>query len=250
MQPTPAGLALLEHARSVLFTMDRIASDAASFSGGLKGHVRLIASASAIAEALLDDIAAFMREPANQNIRVDIEERTSRELVRQVREGNASLGVCWDTVDFEGLAQRPYRQRPPRRSRCTPSTRSRGRKSLRFEQTLAARARRPAALDGGAHHAAARRRARRPHGLVPGHRLQLRRRAARRRRQPRRQRRAARGRQAQRRRRRFASIPLNDAWAERSFAICFRQLEALQPASQRLLAHLEARARSVSTIAR
>jgi DNA-binding transcriptional LysR family regulator len=30
VQPTPAGLALLDHARSVLFTMERIADDAAA----------------------------------------------------------------------------------------------------------------------------------------------------------------------------------------------------------------------------
>jgi DNA-binding transcriptional LysR family regulator len=37
-------------------------------------------------------------------------------------------------------------------------------------------------------------------------------------------------------------VPISDAWAERSFAICFRQFETLQPASQRLVAHLQARA--------
>jgi DNA-binding transcriptional LysR family regulator len=110
VQPTPAGLVLLEHARSVLFTMERIASDVAAFGTGLMGRVSLCASASAIAEALLDDIAAFMREPANRNIKVDVEERLSVELVRQLREGAASVGVCWDNVDLEGLQVRPYRQ--------------------------------------------------------------------------------------------------------------------------------------------
>ena len=37
VEPTPAGIALLEHARTVLFTMDRIAADAASFTGGVEG---------------------------------------------------------------------------------------------------------------------------------------------------------------------------------------------------------------------
>src|SRR5215510_5844832 len=46
VQPTPAGMALLEHARNVLFTMQRIEADVASFSRGIKGHVRLVASAS------------------------------------------------------------------------------------------------------------------------------------------------------------------------------------------------------------
>ena len=111
VQPTPAGLVLLEHARSMLFTMERIVTDVAAFSAGLAGRVSLFASASAIAETLLDeDVAAFMREPANQNIKVDIEERTSADLVRQLREGAASVGVCWDNVDLEGVQSRPYRQ--------------------------------------------------------------------------------------------------------------------------------------------
>ena len=37
-------------------------------------------------------------------------------------------------------------------------------------------------------------------------------------------------------------IPIDDAWAERSFAICFRALESLQPASQRLVEYLQLRA--------
>ena len=37
-------------------------------------------------------------------------------------------------------------------------------------------------------------------------------------------------------------IPIDDAWAERSFAICFRELESLPPASQRLVEYLQRRA--------
>ena len=109
VEPTPAGIALLEHARNVLFTMDRIANDIASFGEGLKGSVSICASASAIAEKLLDDIAIFMREPANKNIKVDIEERLSLDLIRQLREGAAAVGVCWDNVELQGLEHRPYR---------------------------------------------------------------------------------------------------------------------------------------------
>jgi DNA-binding transcriptional LysR family regulator len=110
VQPTPAGLALLEHARTVLFTMDRIESDIAAFSGGARGHVRVVASASAIAESLLDDVASFMRMESNRNVKVDIEEGLSRDIVYAVRDGRAAVGVCWDTADFEVLSHRPYRQ--------------------------------------------------------------------------------------------------------------------------------------------
>ncbi len=109
VEPTPAGIALLEHARNVLFTMDRIANDVTTFGAGLKGRVSICASASAIAEALLDDIASFMREPANANIDVDVEERLSADLVRQLREGTAMVGVCWDNIDVQGLETRSYR---------------------------------------------------------------------------------------------------------------------------------------------
>jgi DNA-binding transcriptional LysR family regulator len=135
VQPTPAGLTVLEHARNVLFTLDRIASDAAGYSAGVKGYVRLIATASAIAEALLDDIASFMREPANRNIKVDVEERYSRDLVRQVREGMASMGVCWDSVSLEGLQHRPYR-RDRLAVAVHPEHPLAKRKTMRFEATL------------------------------------------------------------------------------------------------------------------
>ena len=135
VHPTAAGTAILEHARSVLFTLDRIGADAATFSNGVQGHVRLIATASAIAESLLDDIAGFMREPTNRNIRVDVEERFSNDLVKQLRDGIASVGVCWDNADLHGLEHRPYR----RDRLCLavhPDHPLARRKSIRFEQTL------------------------------------------------------------------------------------------------------------------
>ncbi len=38
-----------------------------------------------------------------------MEERVSPEIVRGVREGLASLGVCWDAADLGTLQSRPYR---------------------------------------------------------------------------------------------------------------------------------------------
>lgn len=106
---TPAGQALLAHVRSLMFTVQRIEADVDSFKGGVKGHVRLVASASAIAESLLDDVAAFMRMTENKDIKVDIEEHLSVDLIRAVSSGTASLGVCWDNADFESLEHVPYR---------------------------------------------------------------------------------------------------------------------------------------------
>ncbi|MGZ8261304.1 MAG: LysR family transcriptional regulator [Caldimonas sp.] len=249
VRPTPAGLALLDHSRNVLFTIDRMVGDAAAFgeTGGIQGHVRLIASASAIAEALPDDIAAFVREPANRNIKVDIEERFSRDLVREVREGHASLGVCWDSADFEGLRQCPYR-RDRLALAVHPGHPLAASATLAFEETL------------GADHV----------GLPPStavHTMLAR--AA-----------AGAGRSISYRAivssfdtalrvvaaglgvsvvplevgARSAGldlrmVPLTDAWAARSFAICFRPFETLPPASQRLVEHLQLRAAQAEAIA-
>lgn len=109
VEPTPAGVAMLEHARNVLFTVDRMRADAEAFAGGLRGQVTLAASPSAIAQSLPDDLAAFMREPAYREIRVVVEERVSRDVVRLVRDGGAALGVCWDTSDTRGIERLPYR---------------------------------------------------------------------------------------------------------------------------------------------
>jgi len=245
VEPTPAGIALLEHARNVLFTMDRIASDVASFGEGLKGNVSICASASAIAEKLLDDIASFMREPANKNIKVDIEERLSLDLVRQLREGAASVGVCWDNVELLGLEHRPYRTDqlalavypghplaalqavdfettldydhvglPPATAVQTMLQRS----AAQLGRTIAYRVI-VSSFDAAFRVVAA--------GLgisvVPAEvssayspRLGVR------------------------------IIPLTDAWAQRRFIVCFKRFDALQPAAQRMVEHLIGRA-SVGT---
>ncbi|MFG0599721.1 LysR family transcriptional regulator [Delftia sp. WSY_4] len=107
--PTAAGLMLLEHARAMLASADRAARDMAAYQHGVKGQVRILASVSSIAESLPDDIAAFLQKPEHAQIRVDIEELTSSEIIRSIREGLALVGVCWNAADLEGLQTLPYR---------------------------------------------------------------------------------------------------------------------------------------------
>lgn len=243
VRPTAAGITVLEHARNVLFTLERIASDAAGFSGGVKGHVRLMASASAIAESLLDDIASFMREPANRNIKVDVEERFSRDLVRQLRDGLAAIGVCWDSVELDGLQHRPYR-RDRLAIAVHPEHPLANRKSLRFEATLdhehvglpptaavhtllaraAARAGKTIAYRALVSNFEAAFRvvaANLAISVVP---VEVGAAYAK-----------ALG---------VKVIPLADVWAERRFIVCFTDFDALQPAAQRLVERLTENARA------
>jgi DNA-binding transcriptional LysR family regulator len=133
--PTAAGQTLLEHARGMLDGAARIERDMQTFAAGGRGQVRILASVSAMTESLADDVATFLRQPAHRSIHVDLEERVSPEIVRGVREGLASLGVCWDAVELGTLQARPYRTDElcvvvPARH---PLAR---RKSLRFADTL------------------------------------------------------------------------------------------------------------------
>lgn len=240
--PTAAGEILLEHARAMLASADRVARDMAAYGRGVKGQVRVLASVSSIAEFLPDDIADFLQTAAHRDIRVDIEEALSRDLVRALREGSAPVGVCWDAADLEGLQAWPYRRdrlamvaHPShpiaRRRRCSFE------ETLEFDHvglpastavhTMLARA---AAIIGRplSYRAvvstfdAALRCVRAGLGIavvprevvdpvVQSFGLRV--------------------------------VPLSDAWAERRFAICFRSEANLSPAAKLLVAHLRERAR-------
>ncbi|MGJ7491496.1 LysR family transcriptional regulator [Variovorax sp. ZT4R33] len=110
VQPTPAGEALLEHARAILVHEDRALTSMAQFQGGMRGKVRLLATVSTIAEHLPLDIATFMAAPDHAGLQVDIEEVLSIDLAEAIRIGTASLGICWDATDLGDLELRPYRQ--------------------------------------------------------------------------------------------------------------------------------------------
>lgn len=109
VEPTSAGEALLEHARGMLVSAQRIERDMAAFAAGVRGQVRLLATVSVMAESLADDVAAFLQQPEHAGIRVGVEERVSSEVVQGIREGIASVGICWDAADLRGLQSRGYR---------------------------------------------------------------------------------------------------------------------------------------------
>lgn len=106
--PTPAGETLLEHARSMLLSATRIERDMASHAAGIQGRVNVLATASVMAESLADEIAGFLKSPEHQNIQIDLEERISPEVVRGIREGVASIGICWDAADTGWLQTCTY----------------------------------------------------------------------------------------------------------------------------------------------
>jgi DNA-binding transcriptional LysR family regulator len=106
---TPAGETLMDHARAMLSSARHIKDDMAAYGAGVQGKVHLLASASVISEALPDDVAAFLKIPAHRQIKIDIEEEVSREIVRRIGDGTARVGVLWDGTDLSDLETVPYR---------------------------------------------------------------------------------------------------------------------------------------------
>lgn len=238
VEPTPAGETLLEHAHAMLARVAQIERDMAGYAAGVRGHVRVLATQSAIAESLADEVASFLQHKAHRDIRVEIEEAVSTQVLRAVREGSASLGICWDAADLHGLHTRPWRS--DRLAVVMPPGHPLARlRKLRFADTLPYEQvslppnsavqivlQRAAALAGqpvkhrvvAATFDAALRvvRARLAIAVLP-------------------QELAAPYVQA------FGLrvTPLADDWAQRRFAICFRDPALLTPAAQLLVEHLE-----------
>lgn len=108
---TPAGESLLHHARSMLFSLERMQGELGEYAHGVRGHVRVHASISAIVQFLPEDLGAFAR--THPEIKIDLEEHLSTEVVRAVREGAADVGICnQEVIDRPGagdLELRPYR---------------------------------------------------------------------------------------------------------------------------------------------
>lgn len=109
---TPAGESLLHHARSVLFSLEKMQGELSEYADGVRGHVRVHASISAVVQFLPEDLGAFIRQ--HGAIKIDLEEHLSTEVVRAVREGAADLGICNATaLAMSGASElrcRPYRQ--------------------------------------------------------------------------------------------------------------------------------------------
>ncbi|HUN47030.1 MAG TPA: LysR substrate-binding domain-containing protein [Stellaceae bacterium] len=104
---TPAGRALLHHARLVLQQMERLRGELGDYAQGLRGHVRLLSNTAALSEFLPEALAAFL--VAHPNIDVDLEERPSDEIADALREGVADAGIVSDAVDLAGLETARFR---------------------------------------------------------------------------------------------------------------------------------------------
>ncbi len=102
VRPTPAGHALVHHARLVLAQMERLRGDLRAHArGGLRGHIRLLSNTAALEEHLPDALALWLA--AHPGVSIDLAERDSRAVAQGIAAGQGDIGVLADFADVEGL---------------------------------------------------------------------------------------------------------------------------------------------------
>jgi DNA-binding transcriptional LysR family regulator len=105
---TPAGHALLHHARNLLDSLQQMDADLSEFSQGVKGHVRIHANTSAVIEFLPEDLSSFAR--LHPEVKIDLEERVSSDTLRALREGLTDIGIFAGRMSADDLQVFGYRQ--------------------------------------------------------------------------------------------------------------------------------------------
>lgn len=106
VETTPAGETLLAHATNLIRLAERANDEMSDFAVGHKGHVRLAANPSAIAQFLPDVFSNFQKE--NPDVKIELREETSGVIVRNVTDGIVDIGVFSRTVAHDGIETFPY----------------------------------------------------------------------------------------------------------------------------------------------
>ena len=101
VRATPAGEALVRHARLIVGQIEQMRCELRSYATGLKGRVHLMSNTAALASFLPEQICRFLS--AHPDLSVDIGERPSADIVRAVAEGRADLGIVADIADLAAL---------------------------------------------------------------------------------------------------------------------------------------------------
>ncbi len=107
IRPTPAGESLAHHARMIQQSVERMNDEMDEYVTGIRGHIRVRASASALAAELPSELQSFMR--THDRVRLDLGELTTPHVFREVAEGRADIGIAPDLVRHENLTLLPYR---------------------------------------------------------------------------------------------------------------------------------------------
>jgi DNA-binding transcriptional LysR family regulator len=107
IEPTPAGFALLEHARIILGNMAQLETELSGYRQGKRGHIRICANKSAILESLAGELSSFLEQ--HPLVHIDLEEQISPAIVQAVLENRADIGIFGGNIPALELEVLPYR---------------------------------------------------------------------------------------------------------------------------------------------
>jgi DNA-binding transcriptional LysR family regulator len=105
---TPPGQAMVHHARMVFGQLEQMRGDLQEYARGIKGHLRVAASTTAIAEFLPQVLQRYLS--THPDVSIDLREKLSPDVVRAVSDGTTDIGIISGTVRTEGLEVIPYRK--------------------------------------------------------------------------------------------------------------------------------------------
>ncbi len=91
IEPTAAGIALLNLARGILHNLDEIYSQMREYASGIRGHVRVFANISAITQFLPGKLKSFLA--VYPRVQIHLEERISTVITKAVAENAADMGI-------------------------------------------------------------------------------------------------------------------------------------------------------------
>ena len=134
VEPTSAGETLVRHARNLVRLMARMEAEMSEYADVIRGHVRIAANTSAIAQFLPEDLSAFKID--FPDVRIALREETSERAVNDVREGHADIAIFSGATNSQDLETFAYHQdhlvvvMPKDHPLAT-------KKTLKFSQTLA-----------------------------------------------------------------------------------------------------------------
>jgi molybdate transport repressor ModE-like protein len=101
VRTTAAGDALVRHARAILGQVEMMRGELRTYATGLKGRIRLLTNTAAMAAFLPPQLCRFLA--AHRDLSIDLEERSSAEIVQTLVDGRADLGVVADITDLGAL---------------------------------------------------------------------------------------------------------------------------------------------------
>lgn len=107
VEPTPAGAALLGHAKALLMVLNQMQAEMNDHATGRRGALRILANTSAMTEFLPSDLAEYSQR--HPDVRLVVAERWSAEIVKAVLSAEADVGIIVEGQPAEGLDLLPYR---------------------------------------------------------------------------------------------------------------------------------------------